>query len=411
MRFNSKSFLPLLAAISGCYGAASEYTCTVGTQKGVCLKKSQCVMYSGQKGSAKPYEFNGSKYSCPNDPDADVWCCIKTVSTLKNGKEVLDGRCLNTSECTGSKKTVDTAECPGSNKVKLCISGYKSSTTTPTTYPKASERACRVGTKKGVCVSKSQCVMNSGQSGSANAYEYNGSSYSCPYDSDPNVWCCVKDVNVYDNGKSVKGTCLNINDCSGKTVSNACPGSSNVKLCLPSTSSGSSSGGSSGSITINSTRIAQCDSKWGSFYYDNCSGCTICNWGCLICSLTEAYNQINGKSETPQTMCNNKKITFVNEGDVDGATYSRLGFTKYSNPSLSTVYNSLKKGYVVPFGSSKPGNQHWVVVYGFNGDPNNLKYSDFLIHDPGSSNRSNLQHLLNDYYNSSGSTTCLIYSN
>ncbi|OUM57661.1 hypothetical protein PIROE2DRAFT_64871 [Piromyces sp. E2] len=414
MHFNSKLFLPLIVAIVGCYAKASENPCTVNGQKGVCLKKSECKMYSGQKGSSKAYEFNGGKYSCPNDPDADVWCCVKTVDTLINGKGVIDGRCLNTKECQGNKQTVSTPECPGSNNVKLCISGYKNTGGGGSSgnYGKPSESACRVGNQKGVCIKKGDCKMYTGQKGSSKAYEFNGNNYSCPNDKDPDVWCCVKDVTVYDNGKYVKGECLNTSDCSGKTYNYPeCPGSEKVKLCLPNSGgNGGGNGGSSGSISIKSTRFAQCDYGWGSFQYDNCRECTICNWGCLVCTLTTAYNQLQGKNETPKSMCEKRLITFYNQGDVDGFTYSRLGFTQYPNPSLKLIYDTLKKGKVVPFGSSKPNAQHWVTVYGFNGNPNNLQYSDFLIHDPGDTNRSNLQQLLNDYYNSYGSTECLIYN-
>ena len=87
--------------------------------KGVCVLETDCIMYSGQKGSAIAYAGSAPNWPCPNDPN-DVICCVKTLTQLKDGTAT-NGRCLNINECSGS--TIDTAECPGSDNVKLCVSG------------------------------------------------------------------------------------------------------------------------------------------------------------------------------------------------------------------------------------------------------------------------------------------------
>jgi len=101
MRFNLKNIILALVAAPAVLGKL-DGPCTNGSnQQGVCVKKSQCVMQSGQAGSANTY-----KGYCPEDP-ADVLCCVKNVSKLTNGQTLsTTGRCKNVSQCPTSSNTI-----------------------------------------------------------------------------------------------------------------------------------------------------------------------------------------------------------------------------------------------------------------------------------------------------------------
>jgi len=95
------------------------------------------------------------------------------------------------------------------------------------------DQPCTPGANlQGVCVKKSQCVMQKGQAGSAKTYK--GFCKNDPAD----VLCCVKKVTKLTNGNTLAnaGTCKNVSQCpsaSNILYSNQCPGSSNVRLCVP----------------------------------------------------------------------------------------------------------------------------------------------------------------------------------
>jgi len=86
--------------------------------------------------------------------------------------------------------------------------------------------------QQGVCVKVSDCVMQVGQVGTATT-----SKGFCPNDPG-DVLCCVKDVTTLTNGQtlSATGRCKNVSQCSTSSntiISNQCPGSASVKLCVP----------------------------------------------------------------------------------------------------------------------------------------------------------------------------------
>jgi len=121
MRFDIK-FIALLAAPTAL--AYIDQPCNGGSYgEGVCVKRSDCVMYGSQVGKAIRYSGSAPNWPCPNDPD-DVICCIKTITKLRNGKSLngKTGRCRNVSKCSlSSNELINTYECPGSNNVKLCV--------------------------------------------------------------------------------------------------------------------------------------------------------------------------------------------------------------------------------------------------------------------------------------------------
>ena len=86
---------------------------------GICVNKNNCKMLNGQKGNANYYPGSCTGLS-------DIQCCIKTVTTLKNGKELpSEGKCNNIKDCPTSSSfhsfTQYSDECPGNNDVKLCV--------------------------------------------------------------------------------------------------------------------------------------------------------------------------------------------------------------------------------------------------------------------------------------------------
>ncbi|ORX43131.1 hypothetical protein BCR36DRAFT_586810 [Piromyces finnis] len=122
MQFNLKYLLALLAVPAALAYIDEPCKTDIIHGEGVCIKSSDCKMYSNQKGSVYKYAGTSSRWPCPNDPD-DVICCVKKVSTLKSGIVLKKtGRCLNVSNCsTKNHYLVNTAECPGSDNVKLCV--------------------------------------------------------------------------------------------------------------------------------------------------------------------------------------------------------------------------------------------------------------------------------------------------
>ncbi|ORX43129.1 hypothetical protein BCR36DRAFT_304500, partial [Piromyces finnis] len=94
------------------------------------------------------------------------------------------------------------------------------------------EDPCTAPGGEGVCIDKSLCKMSSGQKGTATTY----TGY-CKNDP-ANILCCVKKVTQLTNGTNLSkaGVCKNVSKCptnSNTLYSNQCPGSSNVKLCVP----------------------------------------------------------------------------------------------------------------------------------------------------------------------------------
>lgn len=59
---------------------------------------------------------------------------------------------------------------------------------------------------------------------------------------------------------------------------------------------------------------------------------------------------------------------------------------RYDTSSLKDVYNLLSQNIPVIVQTRTPSNSsygyHWVIIYGFNGDPNNLTASSFKCIDP-----------------------------
>ncbi len=136
----------------------------------------------------------------------------------------------------------------------------------------------------------------------------------------------------------------------------------------------------------------QTDSRWANVKIGT-SGKTIAQIGCVTTaiSMMESYRQ--GKTIYPDAM--SKKLSYSSNGNVYWPSDYKV-VTSSSN-YLKNIYQKLKEGKPILFGAKKSsGTQHWVVITGYNGG-NTLSASDFVINDPGSNKRVNLQQFLNEY--------------
>lgn len=144
-----------------------------------------------------------------------------------------------------------------------------------------------------------------------------------------------------------------------------------------------------GAIKLNVPSFKQRDSRWANVKIGS-SGKTIAQIGCVTTAIAMIESYETGTTIYPDAM--SKKLKYTASGSVywpsDYAT-----ITSSSN-YLSAIYELLKQGKPVLFGSKdKYGGQHWVVITGYNGG-DNLTASGFTINDPGSNTKTTLaQHL------------------
>ncbi len=152
------------------------------------------------------------------------------------------------------------------------------------------------------------------------------------------------------------------------------------------------------SISLNVGSLKQKDSRWRNVKVGTK---TIGQIGCLITSLTMKYNYQNKTNITPATMKN--KLKFY-KNDLIWSSVTNLGYTtnfsynSLNNASMGVIYTQLKNGKPVIVGAKKKnGNQHWIVVKGYNGPTNgNYSVANFSINDPDYS-YTNLQQFINTY--------------
>ncbi len=96
---------------------------------------------------------------------------------------------------------------------------------------------------------------------------------------------------------------------------------------------------------------------------------------------------------TPKTQAAN---TWYN---YDGCLAFSSKYTPYNgDDALRVVYEKLQEGRPVLYSRTNTrGVSHWVVVYGYLGDGEDLNWSDFLINDPGSDTRYTIAAFAADY--------------
>jgi len=122
MHFSLKSIIALIVAVPAALAYIDQPCDVEHWGRGVCVKKSDCVLVGKQSGIATTYSGYSGHWPCPEDPD-DVVCCYKETSILRNGSRLQKtGTCKHITECpTNSNTRIPSAECPGSQNVQLCV--------------------------------------------------------------------------------------------------------------------------------------------------------------------------------------------------------------------------------------------------------------------------------------------------
>ena len=138
--------------------------------------------------------------------------------------------------------------------------------------------------RTGICLKTTTCSS------------FGGTIYSGKCPNDPNdVKCCDNISCTADDGR--KGNCVFIGQCNGETISGKCPGGSNFKCCVGTSSSqsyyGPCSGGGGACINIDNTR---CDT---SIVSGKCPGAN--NIKCCIAGTKPSW-YIN-QGQYTQTIC------------------------------------------------------------------------------------------------------------
>lgn len=144
-------------------------------------------------------------------------------------------------------------------------------------------------------------------------------------------------------------------------------------------------------IPLSVPSYKQTDSRWASVKIGT-QGKTMAQIGCATTSIAMIESYRSGSEITPEQMARQLNYT------ASGSVYWPAGYTAVTSSEnyLSGIYRQLAQGRPVLFGAkNSAGGQHWVVITGFSG--NELSASGFLINDPGSSSRTNLQQLLAAY--------------
>lgn len=146
------------------------------------------------------------------------------------------------------------------------------------------------------------------------------------------------------------------------------------------------------SVKLSVPSFKQYDSRWKSYPIGTTGG-TIGSIGCLTTAIAMVESHRASENITPPEMA--KKLSYSSSGSLYWPS-------DYVRNSISVnyrqeIYSLLKSGKPVIVGASKSsGGQHWVVVYGYEGSEN-LTDGKFLIHDPGSEQRSTLDSFFEVY--------------
>ncbi|MBR5320298.1 MAG: SH3 domain-containing protein [Clostridia bacterium] len=145
-------------------------------------------------------------------------------------------------------------------------------------------------------------------------------------------------------------------------------------------------------VSLNVPGFKQTDSRWANVKIGT-SGKTIGQIGCVTTAIAMIESYRTGTIIYPDAM--SKKLSYSSSGNVYWPS-NYIAVTS-SSSYLSKIYQKLKEGKPVLFGAKKSsGTQHWVVITGYSGGET-LTPASFTINDPGSRQRTNLQHLLNEY--------------
>lgn len=140
--------------------------------------------------------------------------------------------------------------------------------------------------------------------------------------------------------------------------------------------------------------MKQMDERWADTMVAS-SGKTMAQIGCATTAIAMLESHRTGIVRYPDEMMSLLKYT------PSGSVYWPSYYTTVTNSSgyLSSIYDLLKRGKPVLFGATnRYGSQHWVVITGFTGG-SKITADRFIINDPGSNSRTNLQQFLDLYPN------------
>ena len=145
-------------------------------------------------------------------------------------------------------------------------------------------------------------------------------------------------------------------------------------------------------VSLNVPDFKQMDDRWAEVIIGQ-SGKTMAQIGCATTAIAMMESFRTGTVIDPRGM--SQKLSYTPSGSVYWPSHYRV--TTEAAGYLEAVYDLLSRGKPVLLGCrNSAGKQHWVVVTGFAGG-GKLTASDFIIRDPGSNNRSNLQQFLDIY--------------
>ncbi len=145
-------------------------------------------------------------------------------------------------------------------------------------------------------------------------------------------------------------------------------------------------------ISLDVPNFKQMDDRWADVLIGQ-SGKTMAQIGCATTAIAMMESRRTGTVIYPPDMA--KSLTYTASGSVYWPSHYYV--TTDGTGYLETIYNLLSQGKPVLLGCRNSyGKQHWVVVTGFSGG-GTLTASDFIIQDPGTNNRSNLQQFLDNY--------------
>ncbi len=145
-------------------------------------------------------------------------------------------------------------------------------------------------------------------------------------------------------------------------------------------------------ISLNVPSFKQTDSRWANVKLGS-SGKTISQIGCATTAIAMVESYRTGTTVYPDAM--SKKLKYTSSGNV----YWPSNYIQDASISSykTKIYNILKSGKPVLIGlKNKYGAQHWVVITGYKGG-DTIKASSFIINDPGSKTRDDLQDFINVY--------------
>lgn len=146
-------------------------------------------------------------------------------------------------------------------------------------------------------------------------------------------------------------------------------------------------------VHLSVPNFKQNDSRWASVTLGN-SGKPMSQIGCATTAIAMMESFRQGRTIYPDDMAAQLRYT------ASGSVYWPSHYTVNTNSSgyLNRVLELLKQGKPVLFGATNTyGSQHWVVITGFHGG--SVTASNFIIQDPGTYYRTNLQEFLGVYPN------------